>query len=149
VDLTPPALKWLMTAEVAVGPRRSLGDWQSGERYIVDIVGGHVQGDGFTARVLSRGADRQWLRPDGAKELQAVYELELSDGTILSVHNQSLLADGRHPATRSPCVARIAAPSGRWEWLNRHLLVGDVTSLRPRVQAVEVRFFVLVQDGLV
>ncbi len=147
MDLTLPTLKWLMTAEVAVGPRRSLGDWQSGERFVVDIVGGHVQGDGFTGRVLSGGADRQWLRPDGAKELQAVYELELSDGTVLSVHNQSLLADGRQPARRSPCVARIYAPSGRWEWLNRHLLVGDVTSLRPQVQAVEVRFFVLVQEG--
>jgi hypothetical protein len=137
----PPPLTWLMTAEVAVGPRRSLGDWQSGERFIVDIVGGQVLGNGFTARVLAGGADRQWLRPDDAKELHAVYELEMNDGTVLSVHNQALLADGRLPAQRAPCVVRITAPTGRWDWLNRHLLVGDVTSLRPQTDAVEVRFF--------
>jgi Protein of unknown function (DUF3237) len=143
VDVKPPVLTWLMTAEVAVGPRRSLGSWQSGERFMVDIVGGQVQGDGFTGRVLAGGADRQWLRPDDAKELQATYELELADGTVLSVHNQALLADGRQAARRTPCSARITAPTGRWDWLNRHLLVGDVTSLRPMIDAVEVRFFVL------
>lgn len=141
--MTPPPLAWLMTAEVAVGPRRSLGSWQSGERFMVGIVGGQVRGDGFTGRVLAGGADRQWLRPDGAKELEAQYELELADGTILSVHNRALLADGRQPARRTPCAARITAPAGHWDWLNRHLLVGDVTSFRPRIDAVEVRFFLL------
>jgi Protein of unknown function (DUF3237) len=143
VDLTPPSLHWLMTLEVAVGPRRPLGGWQAGERFMVDILGGHGQGHGFSARVLPGGADRQWLRPDGAKELQAVYEVVLDDSTILSVHNEALLADGHQPARQTPCRARITAPTGPWDWLNRRLVVGEVTSLRPQAEAVQVRFFLL------
>jgi hypothetical protein len=144
--MTPPKLQWLMTAEVDIGPRRSLGAWQSGERFIVDILGGRVEGDGFTARVMPGGADRQWLRPDGAKELQALYELELNDGTVLSVHNEGILDAGDQPAKQAPCRARITAPEGPWDWINRHMVVGDVTSQRPRADAVVVRFFLLIAN---
>jgi Protein of unknown function (DUF3237) len=143
VDLTPPPLHWLMTLEVDVGQRRPLGEWQSGQRFIVDILGGRGQGHGFSAEVLPGGADRQWLRPDGAKELQAIYELVLDDGTVLSVHNEALLADGGQPARQAPCRARITAPTGPWGWLNQRLVVGDVTSLRPQAEAVRIRFFVV------
>jgi hypothetical protein len=143
VDLTPPPLHWLMTLEVEVGPRRPLGEWQRGQRYIVDILGGRVQGNGFGGRVLPGGADRQWLRPDGAKELQALYEVALDDNTILSLHNEALLADGQQPARQAPCRARITAPTGPWDWLNHRLVVGEVTSLRPQAEAVSVRLFVL------
>lgn len=146
MDMTPPKIKWLMTAEVDIGPRRSLGAWQTGERFIVDILGGRVEGDGFTARVMPGGADRQWLRPDGAKELQALYELELNDGTVLSVQNQGILGAGHQPARHAPCRAHITAPEGPWDWLNRHMVVGDVTSQRPRSDSVVVRFFLLVAN---
>lgn len=143
MDLTPPPLQWLMTLEVDVGARRPLGAWQAGQRFIVDILGGSGQGQGFSVRVLPGGADRQWLRPDGAKVLQATYELALDDGTLLSVHNEALLANGRQPARQAPCRAHIIAPTGPWDWLNRRLVVGDVTSLRPQTDAVRVRFFLL------
>lgn len=144
MDMTPPKLRWLMTAEVDIGPRRLLGRGPMGERFIVDILGGRVQGDGFRARVLPGGADRQWLRPDGVKELQALYELELVEGTVLSVQNEAVLSDGRQPAKGAPCRARVTAPAGPWEWLNRHMLVGDVTSQRPAADIVVVRLFVMI-----
>lgn len=146
MDLRPPSLHWLMTLDVHVGQRRPLGEWQAGQRFIVDILGGRGQGRSFSAQVLPGGADRQWLRPDGAKELQARYEVALDDGTILSVHNEALLADGRRPAFQAPCRAHITAPTGPWDWLNRRLVVGEVTSLRPQAEAVQVRFFLLGND---
>lgn len=146
MGLTTPLLHWLMTLEVSVGPRRPLGGWQGGQRFIVDILGGHGRGRGFGARVLPGGADRQWLRPDGAKELQAVYEVVLDDGSVLSVHNEALLADGAQPARQAPCRARITAPTGPWDWLNQQMVVGDVTSLRPQAEAVRVRLYMLGND---
>lgn len=143
---TPTLQPWL-TATVEIGPRRSLGPWQGGERFIVPILGGRLSGAGLSGQVLPGGADRQWLRPDGVKELEAVYEVQLHDDTVISVHNQVLVDETLQP--RYACShARLRAPDGPWAWLNRRMIVGDVHSLRPRLEAVEVRFFILMPSGV-
>jgi hypothetical protein len=92
--------------------------------------------------VLPGGADRQLLRADGVKELDALYELQLHDGTVLTVRNRVTVDEQVQPRyARS--VVQVTAPAGPWDWLNRRCLVGGLQSLRPQAQAVLVSVFLL------
>ena len=134
-------------AVVEVGPRQSLGMAPGGERFIIPILGGHFTGQvlGHTLRgqVLPGGADRQLLRPDGIKELDALYEMQIDDGTVLTVHNRVLIdapADGSRYAFSH---VRVTAPEGPHDWLNRRVFVGTLHSLPPERKAVLVRVWML------
>lgn len=87
-------------ADVDIAERRDLGASGGGHRYIIDILGGSVAGPLLRGKVLPGGADRQWLRPDGVKALDALYEMQTDDGAVLTVHNQVLIDE--------------AAPGGRY-----------------------------------
>ncbi|MFO1194830.1 MAG: DUF3237 family protein [Rhodoferax sp.] len=140
---TTPRAEFLYQADVDIAERRSLGASALGERFIVDILGGSFEGPGLRGRVLPGGADRQLLRPDGVKELCAIYEMQTDDGTVLSIDNR-VIVDESVPSQRyARSVVRIAAPAGRHEWLNRRLFVGTVDSLRPQRQAVAIRVYLL------
>ena len=76
--MTLPALELAYTAIVDIGERRDLGATGGGHRYIIDILGGSFEGPRLCGRVLPGGADRQWLRPDGLKELDALYNLTVT-----------------------------------------------------------------------
>ncbi len=141
-----PAAGLLWQAVVDIGERESLGAGPLGQRFIVPILGGEVWGgpghEALRGRVRPGGADRQLLRADGVKELDAQYELELDDGTVLGVHNRVLLDESRQPRYARSQV-QLSAPSGPWAWLNRRCFVGALQSLRPQAQAVRVSVFVL------
>jgi hypothetical protein len=93
--------------------------------------------------VVPGGADRQLLRADGVKELDALYELRVHDGTVLTVHNRVLIDESIAPRyARS--VLSVTAPAGPWAWLNRRVLVGTLQALRPEAAAVLVRVFEMV-----
>ena len=94
--------------------------------------------------VLAGGADRQLLRSDGVKLLDALYELQLDDGTVLTVRN-SVTVDEQMQPRYARSVVQVTAPAGPWDWLNRRCLVGSLQSLRPQAQAVLVN---RVQPGL-
>ena len=141
-----PAAKLLWQAAVTIAPRQALGASPLGERFIVPILGGTVWGGPghpeLHGQVLPGGADRQLLRPDGIKELDALYELQLHDGTVLTVRNRVTVDEQRQPRyARS--VVQVTAPTGPWDWLNRRCLVGSLQSLRPQAEAVLVNVFVL------
>ena len=92
--------------------------------------------------MLPGGADRQWLRPDGIKELDALYEMQLDDGTVLTVRNRVIVDESLQPRyARS--VLRVDAPAGPWAALTRRCLVGSLQSLRPQAPAVLVNVFSL------
>ncbi|MBL8338993.1 MAG: DUF3237 family protein [Rhodoferax sp.] len=138
-----PRAEFLYQADVDIAERRSLGASALGERFIVDILGGTFEGPGLRGRVLPGGADRQLLRPDGVKELCAIYEMQTDDGTVLSIDNRVVVDEPVQSQRYARSVVRIAAPAGRYEWLNRRLFVGTVDSLRPQRQAVAIRVFLL------
>lgn len=143
----PPQARLVWTAVVDVGPRQSLGPSGHGERFIVPICGGlFVGGPGYTLLegvVCPGGADRQLLRPDGVKELHAVYEMRTTDGHTLTIDNRVIVDESVQPKRYALSRITVAAPQGPHAWLNRRLLVGTLDSLRPARDAVLIRAYVM------
>lgn len=143
--VTPaPRSEFLYEAIVDIAPRETLGRGPLGERFIVPITGGSFAGPRLRGTVLAGGADRQLLRADGIRELDAFYEMRVDDGTVLTVRNRAIIdapADGpRYAFSRLV----LTAPEGPHAWLNRRLLVGTVDTLQPRRMAVRIRVYQLV-----
>ena len=144
--LTPQAsLVW--TAVVDIDAREDLGPSSHGERFIVAIRGGQFWGgpghDALRGIVRTGGADRQLLRPDGVKELHALYELQTDDGAVLTIDNRVLIDETLQPVRYALSRITVTAPEGPHAWLNRRLLVGTLVPLRPARDAVLIRAFLM------
>jgi hypothetical protein len=137
-----PTSSLVWTAAVTVTPRQALGAGPRGERFIVPITGGEFWGapghEALSGTVLAGGADRQTLRPDGVKELDALYEMQCHDGSVLTVHNQVCIDESVQPRY-SRSVVKVSAPAGPHDWLNRRVLVGTLQPLQPERLAVVIR----------
>ncbi len=144
--LLPPSApepRFVYEAVVDIGERRSLGRGPLGERFIVPILGGHFEGGRLRGTILTGGADRQLLRPDGIKELDAVYGMQTEEGDVIGVRNRVLIDESLTPMRYARCVLELTAPTGNVEWLNRRVFVGTLQSLRPARAAVSIRVFEL------
>lgn len=145
-DPPKPQLELIFRASVAVAAPRSLGRTPSGERRIVDIVGGEVTGPRLAGRILPGGADWQIVRDDGTAVLEARYTIEAADGALIYVRNfgyrhgppELLMRIARgedvDPARyyfRAAPVFETAAPE--LEWLNRTVAVCTGVRTRERV----------------
>ncbi|WP_066160639.1 DUF3237 domain-containing protein [Hydrogenophaga pseudoflava] len=141
----PPApearIAW--EAQVDIGERQSLGHGPRGERFIVPILGGRFEGPRLRGTVLPGGADRQLLRADGVKELDALYELQTDDGAVITVRNRVLIDESATPGRYARSVLQLSAPAGPHDWLNRRVFVGTLHSLRPARAAVCIRVYEL------
>ena len=138
-----PALILAWTAEVQIGEKQDLGDGELGQRFLVPILGGTFEGPLLRGRVLAGGADRQWVRPDGVREFDALYDMQADDGTVITVRNR-VLVDGDDPSTRyARSVVHAKTATGPHSWVMRRLLVGTLESLRPAKAAVHVTVYVL------
>lgn len=140
----PPTTEFIYEAVIDIAERTTIGAGPLGERFIVPILGGRFQGPRLSGRVLPGGADRQLLRADGVRELDALYELETDDGAILTVHNQVLIDDPPGGSRYALSSIRVVAPAGPHAWLNRRVFTGTLDPLRPHREAVLVRVFQLV-----
>ena len=63
----------------------ALGQTPYGERRIINILGGRVDGARLEGRILPGGADWQIIRQDGVAALEARYTIETSDGARVLV----------------------------------------------------------------
>jgi len=79
-----------------------LGATPYGDRRVINILGGRVEGTRLSGRILSGGADWQIVRPDGVADLCARYTIERDGGARILVASDGL----RHgPAD---VIARLA-----------------------------------------
>ncbi|HSV83304.1 MAG TPA: DUF3237 domain-containing protein [Ramlibacter sp.] len=136
-----PILEHVYDAIVDIEPRRDLGRSARGERFIVPILGGSFEGPRLKGRVLAGGADRQLLRPDGVKELDALYEMETDDGAVITVRNRVLIEDPSPDGRYARSVVQLTAPEGPHAWLNRRVFVGTLASLKPQRDAVKISVY--------
>ena len=144
IPLVPPRAEFVYEAVADLVPPVDLGTGPLGERRMVSILGGSFEGPGLRGKILGGGADRQLLRPDGTRLLDALYEMQTDDGIILTVHNQVMSrADGEGKSYRFSHI-NITAPQGRYGWLNQFVYVGTLHSLQPARRAVVIRVYRLV-----
>lgn len=151
----PLDISLLWEAVVDIAEREDLGQGPFGARGIVPILGGMFRGStgmgadqaDFTGMVMAGGADRQLVRADGAKELDALYEMRVADGSVLTIRNRVVI-DENMPGPRY-AISRIhvTAPEGRWDWLNRRLIVGTLQTARPARSAVIIRGWLVSQKS--
>jgi hypothetical protein len=114
-----------------------LGHTPYGDRRIINIVGGRVDGARLSGRILSGGADWQIVRPDGVADLMARYTIETDAGARILVTSDGLrhgppaiierLARGEavDPALyyfRTAMQFETSDPSTAW--LNRIIAIG-------------------------
>lgn len=138
-----PTARLVWSAIVDVADRQDLGPTSTGHRFIVPILGGRFYAGpgrtGLNGQILAGGGDRQLLRPDGVKELDALYEMQITNGPVITVHNRVIVDEAREPERYAMSTIRATVENGPFDWLNRRLLIGTLQSARPARQAVVIR----------
>lgn len=139
----PPQVRLAWTAVVEVGEKLDIGPCPEGERFLVPITGGRFRAgpgiEGLSGAVLAGGADRQVLRPDGIRQLEALYEMQTDCGAVLTIRNSVIVDAEVRPDRYALSTLSVTAPEGRFAWLNRRIFVGTLQSARPKLPAVVVR----------
>lgn len=138
-----PQLVFVATGRVLLRPAVSHGRTPRGERFHVSIIGGHFAGPLLEAQVLPGGADWQLLRTDGVFELEAIYDLRCSDGTLVHVRNRALWHSPTDdwPADYAMSQPSFEAPDGPHAWLNRAQFVASIEAGPPGQESVCLRLF--------
>jgi hypothetical protein len=80
----------LFTVHADLADILQFGATPVGERRVIHILGGRVEGPRFTGRILPGGADWQVIRPDGAADIEARYTLESAQGGLVLVSSEGL-----------------------------------------------------------
>jgi Protein of unknown function (DUF3237) len=141
------APRCIWSALVEVGDREVLGLSGHGQRFIIPIIGGQFWGktgfENFCGKVRSGGADRQLLRADGVKELEALYEMQTDDGSIITIHNRVIIDESKMPDRYVMSTIKVTAPEGPHEWMNRRVFIGTLQPLAPAQHAVLIRGYLV------
>ena len=153
MELKPvtPSLELIAHASVKLSAPQLLGPVLLGERRVIPIVGGRVEGARLRGEILPGGADWQIVCADGTALLDARYTVRADDGALIYVRNTGV----RHGPPE--VLARIAkgeevdpalyyfrttpvfeAGDKRYAWLNK--LVAVCSGVRTR-EAVLLDFY--------
>lgn len=143
VPIVLPKTEFVYEAICTLQDPIEIGSAPLGGRRMINITGGEFAGSRLKGKVLPGGADRQLLRADGIRQLDALYELQTDDGAIITVHNKVLIDAPKDGPRYAFSVLEITAPTGPHDWLNRRVFVGTLTSMRPEPKVL-IRVFSLV-----
>ncbi|MBP6646249.1 MAG: DUF3237 family protein, partial [Burkholderiaceae bacterium] len=89
-DLPTPELRLFADLSVQVAAPMEVGHTVHGLRRVIPILGGTVQGQSWTARVLPGGADFQLIVNSRMAELDARYVIETDGGDLIYVTNRAV-----------------------------------------------------------
>jgi hypothetical protein len=143
IPIVLPKTEFVYEAIFDLDPTVDLGAGPLGGRRIVPIVGGVFQGPKLKGKVIpTGGADRQLIRKDGVRMLDALYELQTDDGAVLTIHNKVTIAPRPDGTTYAFSKIDITAPEGAYDWMNRLVYVGTLHSLRPQPKVL-IRVYAL------
>jgi hypothetical protein len=151
--LATPHLRWFADLSVRVGTPHEIGTTPAGNRRVIPIVGGEVQGEGWTGRVLSGGADFQAIVSPTLAQLDARYVIETEAGELVFVANHAIRVAAPEVTAKlirgepvDPaevyfrCVPTFETSSPSLAWINERIFVG--TGVR-RPDEVRMTFFQL------
>lgn len=149
----PPALEFLATLQVHVTAPLEIGATPTGQRRVIPLSGGQVDGPHLKGTILPGGADFQSVRSPTFTDIHARYIIETQEGERIYVENTGIrvasagdiaaLVRGEpvDPARvyfRTQPRFETAAPA--WQWLHDHLFVGTGARYPDRV---ELNFYVV------
>ena len=132
-----PVLTHAFDLTVELDPIMEIGPGRAGQRRIIPIVGGTVEGARIRGEVLNLGADWQTVFEGGLAELDTRYAMRTHDGAVIEIVNYGLrhgphevmerVAAGEdvNPAEyymRTHC--RLETGDARYGWVNHQLFVG-------------------------
>ena len=116
---------------------QKLGATPYGERRIINILGGTVEGPRLKGKILPGGADWQIVRSDGVVDLRARYTIETDKGGLVLVNAEGLrhgppevMARLARDETVDPAqydfrtFMRFETADPTAAWLNRILAIG-------------------------
>lgn len=151
LDLPTPQLNFFADLSVHVDKPQEVGKTLHGVRRLIPILGGEVQGQGWTARVLPGGADFQLILNPRMAELDARYVIETDGGDLIYVQNRAVrtaasevmakLVRGEPVAPESVyfrCSPSFETASASLGWICERLFVGTGARHPDRVV---MRFF--------
>jgi hypothetical protein len=151
MNLPTPQLNWFADLSVLVDKPQEVGQTHHGVRRLIPILGGQVQGQGWTARVLPGGADFQLIVNERMAELDARYTIETDAGDLIFVQNRAVrtaapevmakLVRGEPVPPESVyfrCTPSFETASASLAWISERLFVG--TGAR-HPDKVVMRFF--------
>ncbi|QIZ82507.1 DUF3237 domain-containing protein [Thalassovita gelatinovora] len=135
--MAQPELRHVCDLFVDLDPIREMGAGQAGQRRIIPIIGGWVEGPDVTGKILNLGADWQTIWSNGVAELDTRYAIETNDGAIIEIRNYgyrhgpqdviAAIARGEEVAPNAYYMrthARLESGDPRYAWVNRTLFVG-------------------------
>jgi hypothetical protein len=116
---------------------QKLGQTPYGERRIINILGGTVDGPRLKGKILPGGADWQIVRADGVMHLHARYTVEAKTGGMILVNSEGyrhgppeVMARLARDETVDPSLyyfrtfMRFETADPAASWLNRILAIG-------------------------
>ena len=80
----------IFRVHVELADSLQFGPTPAGERRVINILGGRVEGAKLQGRILSGGADWQLIRADGAADIQARYTIEANGGGLILLNSEGL-----------------------------------------------------------
>lgn len=115
---------------VSIGEPLIVGPMPGGVRAIVPITGGHIAGPSLHGKVLPGGADWAVLRDDGSADVDARYLIELTDGSLVAVHNigRCLPVPGFDQVYGGLSTPRLECAAPALAWLGTSTLVASFRS---------------------
>lgn len=143
----------ILTLRAELAAIQMLGRTPYGERRIINILGGAVEGPRIKGRILPGGADWQIVREDGVVDLRARYTIETDTGGQILVDAEGLrhgppevMARLARDETVDPSLyyfrtfMRFETADPQSSWLNRILAIGRGSRERQavRIEAYEV-----------
>lgn len=127
-----------MDLQVQVDPALDLGLLAPGQRRLIPLRGGQVQGRLGEGRLLAGGSDWQWIEDGRVARLQARYVIDFGGGRLLAVHNDALRVASAETtaallrgepvdpaAVYFRCQPRFETAVPEWRWLMEHQFVGS------------------------
>ena len=155
MKITPaaPMLEFLATLEIHVAAPVEVGPTPSGQRRLIPLLGGTVQGPKLNGSILPGGADFQSVRSPTFTDIHARYVIETDDGDRIYVENTGIRVaspediaalvrgepvDPQRVYFRS--APRFETSAASWQWLNERLFVGTGARYPDRV---ELKFFLV------
>ncbi len=143
----------IFTIHSPLGGIQKLGNTPYGERRIINILGGTLEGEKLTGKVLPGGADWQIVRTDGVVHLTARYTVETDTGGLVLVNTEGyrhgppeVMARLARDETVDPSLyyfrtfMRFETADPASSWLNRILAIGRGARLKGavRIEVFEV-----------